>query len=157
MAAVAVGQPAPDFTLLDQQGQQVSLSDYRGRKHVVLVFYPLAFTGRCEGELCSIRDDLPRFENDQVQVLTVSVDSAASHRVWAEREGFTFPMLSDFWPHGAVAKRYGVLEESLGYALRATFVIDREGIVRWSVVNGAGEVRDQSHWTAALADLGVTA
>ncbi len=154
---IEVGDQAPDFTLRNQHGEAVTLSDFRGDKHVVLVFYPLAFTGRCQGELCSIRDDLPRFENDQVQVLTVSVDSPASHRVWAEREGFTFPLLSDFWPHGEVARRYGVFDETFGTALRATYVIDKDGVVRWRVVNAAGEVRDQSQWTAALADLGVTA
>jgi peroxiredoxin (alkyl hydroperoxide reductase subunit C) len=150
-----VGDAAPDFTLKDQHGQQVSLSDYRGSKSVVLVFYPLAFTGTCQGELCSLRDDLPRFENDEVQVLTVSVDSTASHRVWAERESFTFPLLADFWPHGEVAKQYGVFDETRGYARRGTFVIDREGIIRWKVVTSPAQARDQSQWLTALADLGV--
>ncbi len=152
--SVAVGDLAPDFTMKDQHGQEVSLTDFRGRKHVVLVFYPLAFTGTCQGELCSLRDDLPRFENDDVQVLTVSVDSSASHRVWAEREGFSFPLLSDFWPHGEVARQYGVFNDKAGCAKRGTFVIDKEGIVRWR--DGAGrEPRDQGQWKSALADLGV--
>ncbi|MGI8528509.1 MAG: peroxiredoxin [Geodermatophilaceae bacterium] len=155
--SVTIGDVAPEFALRDQHGQTVSLADFRGAKIVVLVFYPLAFTGTCQGELCSLRDDLPRYENDEVQVLTVSVDSTASHRVWAEREGFLFPLLADFWPHGEVARQYGVLDEKRGYALRGTFVIDKEGVVRWRVVNDSGESRDQSLWKAALEDLGVSA
>ena len=155
--SVDIGDIAPDFTLKDQHGQEVTLADFRGSKHVVLVFYPLAFTGTCQGELCSLREDLPRFENDQVQVLTVSVDSAASHRVWAEREGFTFPLLADLWPHGQVAREYGVFDETKGYAKRGTFVIDKDGVVRWRIVSESGESRDQSLWTTALQDLGVSA
>lgn len=154
---ISVGDLAPDFSLRDQHGQQVSLSDFRGSKHVVLVFYPLAFTGTCQGELCALRDDLPRYENDEVQVLTVSVDSAASHRVWADREGFRFPLLADFWPHGEVARQYGVFDEQRGYARRGTFVIDKQGVVRWQIVSRTGESRDQSQWLAALADLGASA
>lgn len=154
---VDVGDTAPDFTLRDQYGQDVTLSAFRGFKHVVLVFYPLAFTGTCQGELCSLRDDLPRFENDEVQVLTISVDSTASHRTWAEREGFTFPLLADFWPHGEVARAYGVFDDKRGFAKRGTFVIDKDGVVRWRVVNESGESRDQSQWKAALEDLGVSA
>ncbi len=152
---VDVGDIAPGFALKDQHGRQVALSDFRGAKNVVLVFYPLAFTGTCQGELCTLRDDLLRFENDEVQVLTVSVDSAASHRAWAEREGFTFPLLADFWPHGEVARSYGVFDDKRGYAKRGTFVIDKEGVLRWRVVSD--QSRDQSQWTAALADIGVSA
>ncbi len=154
---VDVGDQAPDFALKDQHGQDVSLADFHGHKHVVLVFYPLAFTGTCQGELCSLRDDLPRYDNDEVAVVTVSVDSPASHRVWADREGFTFPLLSDFWPHGEVSRAYGVFDDVRGFSLRGTFVIDPDGIVRWKVVNSAAEARDQSQWLAALADLGVSA
>lgn len=154
--SVQIGEQAPDFTLKDQNNAEVTLSSFRGTKNVLLAFYPLAFTGTCEGELCAIRDDLPRFENDRVQVLTVSVDSPFSHKVWAEREGFTFPLLADFWPHGAVAKTYGVFDERLGFALRGTFVIDAEGVLRWTAVNGPGQARDQSQWSQALGDLDVS-
>ncbi len=154
---VEVGHQAPDFTLRDQHGQSVTLSEFRGHKHVLLVFYPLAFTRTCQGELCQIRDDLPRFENDEVQVLTISVDSAAAHRVWADKEGFTFPLLGDFWPHGEVSRRYGVFSEQRGTAQRGTFVIDKQGIVRWKVFNEGGQARDQSQWKSALIDLGVSA
>lgn len=154
--SVEIGQPAPDFSLKDQNGSEVTLAEYRGWKNVLLVFYPLAFTGTCQGELCGLRDDLQRYENDQVQVLTVSVDSPYSHKIWAEREGFTFPLLADFWPHGAVAQAYGVFDERLGFAVRGTFLIDTEGVVRWKAVNGPGEARDQTQWVQALKELGVT-
>lgn len=151
--AVEVGDKAPDFTLKSQDNEEVTLSSYQGQQNVVLIFYPLAFTGTCQGELCAVRDDLARLENDAVQVLTVSVDSPYSHKVWSQQQGFTFPLLSDFWPHGKVAQDYGVFNELAGIAVRGTFVIDREGVVRWKVVNAIPDARDQSAYLAALADL----
>jgi peroxiredoxin (alkyl hydroperoxide reductase subunit C) len=148
---IDVGAQAPDFTLKDQNNQEVRLADFRGRKAVLLVFYPLAFTGTCQGELTGIRDGLADFANDAVQVLTVSVDSAYSHKVWAEREGFDFPLLADFWPHGAVARAYGVFNEVAGFADRGTFLIDEAGVVRFAEVVGPGQTRDQSRWRSALA------
>src|SRR3954470_2636917 len=115
---ISVGTLAPDFALRDQNHQPVSLADFRGRKAVLLVFYPLAFTGTCQGELTEIREHLADYQNDRVQVLAVSVDSTYSHRVWAEREGFTFPLLADFWPHGGTARAYGVFNEAAGFADR---------------------------------------
>ncbi|WP_239377456.1 peroxiredoxin [Frankia sp. Cj5] len=151
--AVEVGTAAPDFTLRDQNNEEVVLSEFRGRRNVVLLFYPLTFTGICQGELCAVRDDLSSFQNDDVQLLAISVDSPYAHKVWADREGYDFPLLADFWPHGEVACSYGVLEESKGFAVRATFVIDKEGIVRWRVVNGPGEARDHAEYLKALAAL----
>jgi peroxiredoxin len=107
---VEVGGSAPDFELKDQHGTPVKLSDFRGEKDVVLVFYPLAFSGICTGELCTIRDELPTLGGDDVQVLAVSVDSVFAHRAWSEQEKYEFPLLSDFWPHGAVAESYGVFD-----------------------------------------------
>jgi mycoredoxin-dependent peroxiredoxin len=153
--AVEVGELAPDFTLKDQNNQEVSLSQFKGEKNVLLVFYPLAFSGICSGELCSLRDDLPRFSNDEVELLTVSVDSFFSHKVWADREGFTFPLLADFWPHGAVAQAYGVFDEQKGIALRGTFLIDREGVVRYKVVNGVPDARNQDEYVKAVEALTV--
>ncbi|MDX6204012.1 MAG: mycoredoxin-dependent peroxiredoxin [Frankiales bacterium] len=153
VAAIPVGQAAPDFTLVDQNKQPVSLSDFQGRKNVVLVFYPWAFTRTCGTELFAIRDELPTLQNDDVQVLTVSVDSVYSHRVWAERDGFEFPLLSDFWPHGDVARAYGVFDAEVGVALRGTFIIDREGIVRWRVVNEIPDARDLGVYQSVLATL----
>ncbi len=149
--AVEVGSKAPDFELQDQHGQRVKLSDFRGRKHIVLVFYPFAFTGVCTGELVAIRDELA--SGDDVQVLTVSVDSVFAQRVFAEREGLDYPLLSDFWPHGAVAEAYGVFDEERGCALRGTFIIDREGVVRWQVLNDLPDARDVDEYRKVLASL----
>ena len=150
---IEVGASAPDFVLKDQNNQEVRLSDFRGRRNVLLVFYPLAFTGTCQGELCQVRDNLADFVNDDVQLLTVSVDSAYAHKVWADREGYEFPLLADFWPHGAVAQAYGVFNVDRGFADRGTFLIDREGIVRFAELNPPGEARDQNRWRKALAAL----
>lgn len=150
--SLAVGTEAPDFTLKDQDGQPVTLSDYRG-KNVLVVFFPLAFTGICQGELDEIRDNLPRYENDSTVTLAVSVGPSATHKVWSAQSGFTFPVLSDFWPHGAVAQAYGVFNEDRGIANRGTFVIDRSGVIRFSEVNQPGEARDQRVWAEALAAL----
>ena len=150
---VAIGEAAPDFALKDQNNQVVSLSDFRGTRNVLLLFYPYAFTRVCEGELCAIRDDLTSFQNDDVQVLTVSVDTVYAHRVWAEQMGFGFPMLADFWPHGAVAQAYGCFDEVRGCSRRGAYVIDREGVLRWMVVNAIPDARDQEEYLKVLASL----
>jgi mycoredoxin-dependent peroxiredoxin len=151
---IEVGAVAPDFVLRDQNNQEVRLSDFRGRRNVLLVFYPLAFTGTCQGELCAVRDNLSDFVNEDVQLLTVSVDSPFTHKVWAEREGYDFPLLADFWPHGAVAQAYGVFNDARGFANRGTFLIDRDGVVRFAEMNEPGQARDQDAWRKALAQLG---
>ena len=151
--SVEVGQPAPDFSLKDQNNEVVSLSELKGQKNVVLIFHPLAFTGICEGELCAVRDELPSFENDDVQVLSVSVAPAPTHKMWANQQGFTFPLLSDFWPHGEVARAYGCFDETKGVATRATFVIDKEGIVRWKTMNAIPDKRDHTEYLKAIAEL----
>ncbi|MGH3243794.1 MAG: peroxiredoxin [Spirillospora sp.] len=159
--AVEVGEVAPDFELKDQHGTPVKLSGYRG-KNVVLIFYPLAFSGVCTGELCQIRDELPTLggsgangsgAGDDVQVLAVSVDSVYALRTWADQEKYQFPLLSDFWPHGGTAQRYGVFDETKGLALRGTFIIDAEGVVRWKVVNAIPDARDIDEYREALAAL----
>jgi mycoredoxin-dependent peroxiredoxin len=151
--AVEVGDKAPDFELKDQHGTPVRLSDLQGKKTVVLVFYPLAFSGVCTGELCSIRDELPTLGGDDVQVLAVSVDSTFAHRAWAEQEHYEFPLLSDFWPHGAVAKAYGIFDEKMGVATRGTYIIDKTGVVRWKVENAIPDARDLDEYRKALADI----
>ncbi|MBM7415226.1 MULTISPECIES: peroxiredoxin [Nocardiaceae] len=148
-----VGVEAPDFTLKDQNNQPVTLSDYRGTKNVLLIFFPLAFTGTCQGELCRVRDELPKFENDDTAVLAVSVGPPPTHKIWSAEQGYTFPLLSDFWPHGAVAQQYGVFNEDLGFANRGTFLIDTSGVVRFAEMMGPGEARDQGAWEKALATL----
>jgi peroxiredoxin (alkyl hydroperoxide reductase subunit C) len=150
---VAVGEEAPDFTLRDQNNEEFALSSFRGEKAVLVVFYPLAFTGICTGELCRVRDDLPTFQNDDVQVVTISVDSPYSHKIFSEKEGYEFPLLSDFWPHGGVAQAYGVFNETTGFANRGTFLVDKTGIVRFAEMNSPGDGRDPAAWVAAIKAL----
>ena len=127
--AADVGQQAPDFTLKSTTGDPVTLSALRGEKPVVLVFYPFTFTGVCEGELCSIRDDHTPFDSADAQVLAISCDPAPSQKIWAEQQGWTFPVLSDFWPHGEVARAYGAFNEALGCANRVAVVIGKDGTI----------------------------
>jgi mycoredoxin-dependent peroxiredoxin len=150
---LAVGTPAPEFALRDQNQQQISLSDYRDAKDVLLVFFPLAFTGICQGELDRIRDRLPDFENDAVQTLAISVGPPPTHKIWATQNGYMFPVLSDFWPHGAVSQAYGVFNDNAGFSNRGTFVVDRFGVIRFAEMKQPGEQRDQNVWTDALAAL----
>jgi peroxiredoxin len=150
---ITPGTAAPDFELSDQNGNKVSLASFKGKKNVVLLFYPFSFTGTCTGELCAMRDDLAPFQNDDVQVLAVSCDSMFTQRIFAEKEGYEFPVLADFWPHGAVAQSYGIFDDVRGCSLRGTFVIDKEGIVRWQVVNGLGDARNLEDYKSALAAL----
>jgi peroxiredoxin len=151
--SVEVGEQAPDFELKDQHGSPVRLSSFQGTKNVVLVFYPLAFSGVCSGELCALRDDFPEVNREDVELLTVSVDSTFVLRTWADRDNFDFSLLSDFWPHGDVAKLYGVFDEDKGVATRGTFIIDKAGVIRWTVVNPIPQARDIAEYTKVLADL----
>jgi mycoredoxin-dependent peroxiredoxin len=148
-----VGASAPDFTLKDQNGRRVTLSDHHGNKNVLLVFFPLAFTGICQGELDQIRDHLPNYQNGSNATLAISVGPPPTHKVWALQNGFLFPLLSDFWPHGDVARSYGVFNDDAGVANRGTFVVDRGGVIRFAECKQPGEARDQSAWTAALEAL----
>ena len=150
---ITIGQAAPDFELVNQHGEKVSLASFKGVKNVVVLFYPLAFSGICTGELCALRDDLSAFQNDNVELLAISCDPMFSQRAFAEHEGYKLPLLSDFWPHGAVAKAYGVFDEERGRATRGTFVIDKEGILRWQVINGAGDARNTGDYKAAIEAL----
>ena len=147
------GSPAPDVALRDQHGRTVRLGDFAGERAVVLVFYPFAFSGICTGELCAVRDDLADFQNDDVQILAISTDHPYALKAWSESQGFDFPLLSDFWPHGEVAKAYGVFFEARGMASRGTFLVDKEGVIRFAERNGPGEPRDQSGWRKAVAAL----
>ena len=151
--ALEVGTQAPDFTLKDANREEVSLSSFRGEKNVLLVFYPFAFSGICTGELCQVRDELAEYQNDEVQVIGVSVDTPFSLKAWAEKEGYSFPLLSDFWPHGATAQAYDVFNDKAGMALRGTFLVDKEGVIRFAEANQPGEARDQDQWKRALKAL----
>ncbi|MER6827909.1 peroxiredoxin [Streptosporangium sp. NPDC000563] len=150
--AIEVGDQAPDFELRDQHGTPVKLSGHRGKK-IVLIFYPLAFSGVCGNELDAIRDELIADMPEDVKILTVSVDSTFAHRAWADQKGYTFSLLSDFWPHGQVARAYGVFDNEKGCAERGTFIIDGEGVVRRRVVNPISRARDIAEYRKALADL----
>ena len=151
--SLEIGAPAPGFSLRDQHGRTVSLTDFAGERAVVLVFYPFAFSGICTGELCELRDNLDVFDDADVQLIGVSCDPMHAQRAWAEAEKYDFPLLSDFWPHGDVAKAYGVFSETMGAAIRGTFLVDRDGVLRWSVVNGPGEARPLSAYREAVASL----
>ena len=149
---LSVGDSAPAFSLPDQDKQSVSLADLRGTP-VLLVFYPFAFSGICTGELCQLRDEFSSYDSDVVQVLGVSVDTSFSLKAWADQQGYQFPLLSDFWPHGKVAQAYGVFNEDAGLAVRGTFLIDKDGVVRFAEMNGPGEGRDANDWRAAIKSL----
>ncbi|MGW5044299.1 peroxiredoxin [Streptomyces griseoluteus] len=151
--ALQVGDEAPDFELKDNHGRTVRLSDFRGEKNVVLLFYPFAFTGVCTGELCELRDNLPQFTDRETQLLAVSNDSMHTLRVFGEQEGLEYPLLSDFWPHGNVSRAYGVFDEDKGCAVRGTFILDKTGTVRWTVVNGLPDARDLTDYVKALDTL----
>ena len=150
---LSIGSAAPDFELSDQHGEKVSLSSFKGKKNVVVLFIPFAFTGTCTGELCALRDDLAPFQNESVQLLAISCDSMFTQRIFAEQEGYKFPVLADFWPHGAAAKAYGIFNEELGCAMRGTFIIDKEGILRWQIVNGLGDARNIADYKTAISAL----
>ena len=150
---VDVGDEAPDFELPDADRRPVRLSSFRGDKNVVVVFYPLSFTGVCQGELCAIRDSIEDFSGDDVVTLAISCDSSAVHKKWAEEQGYTFPLLADFWPHGEVARAYGVFQEDYGLALRGTFIVDKSGKVVYKTVNAIPDARDQDEYRRVLAGL----
>ena len=151
--ALPVGTDAPDFTVRDANKTPVTLSAFRGAQPVLLVFFPFAFSGTCTAELCELRDDLGTFANANVQVLAISTDTSQSLKAWGAQQGYPFPLLSDFWPHGAVARSYDAFFEKAGMALRATFLIDVDGVIRFSEASGPGERRDQTAWKRAVAQL----
>lgn len=150
---VEIGDKAPDFELVNQHGEKVKLSSYQGQKPVVLVFYPLSFSGTCTGELCELRDNIGAFDSKDVELMAISVDSKFTQKLFAEKEGYTFQVLADFWPHGGVAQQYGVFNDELGFAIRGTFVINKEGVVTAKFVNGPGQARDLASYQQALAAL----
>ncbi|HEY0905189.1 MAG TPA: peroxiredoxin [Marmoricola sp.] len=137
-----LGGLAPDFTLRDQFGQDVTLSSFRGRKAVAIFFYPFAFSGVCTGEMTGIRDRLAEFMTFETEVLGVSCDPVYALRAFADQDGINFPLLSDFWPHGEVARDYDVFDEAKGCPRRSSYIVDREGRVSWSVHNAMPDGRD---------------
>ena len=142
MSGLELGGPAPDFTLRDQFGQDVTLSSYRGKKAVALIFYPFAFSGVCTGEMAGIRSRLAEFLTFDSEVLGISCDPAYALRAFADSDGLNFPLLSDFWPHGEVSRAYDVFDDKRGCPRRSSYVIDKDGLVRWAVHNAMPEGRD---------------
>jgi peroxiredoxin len=150
---LAIGDRAPDFTLVDQHGQDVTLSGWAGQKAVLLVFYPFAFSGVCTGELTGLRDRLGDFETELSTLVAVSCDPIYAQRALADRDGIFFPLLSDFWPHGAVASAYGAFNEATGGARRSSSNIDKDGVVRWTLHNPTGRARDLDQHAVALKEI----
>jgi mycoredoxin-dependent peroxiredoxin len=147
---IGVGDPAPDFTARNQHGELVSLTALRGAP-AVLIFYPWAFSSICRGELAAVRDDHDRFTAAGARVLAVSCDAMFTLRAYADAEEIGFDLLSDHWPHGSIARAYGVFDSQAGCALRGTFVLNADGVVTWRVVNEIGEARDLAEVLANLA------
>ena len=139
---LTIGGPAPDFTLRDQFGQDVTLSSFTGHKAVLLVFYPYAFSNVCTGEMSQIRARLDEFMTFDAEVLAISCDPTHALRAFADHDGLNFPLLSDFWPHGEVTQRYGVFDETKGRPRRSSYVVDKHGLVRWAVHNPTSVGRD---------------
>jgi peroxiredoxin (alkyl hydroperoxide reductase subunit C) len=150
---IQVGDEAPDFTLRDQNREEFTLSALRSQKAVLIVFYPFAFTGICTGELNRVRNELDAFQNEVVQIVTISCDSVYAQKIFSTREEFEFPLLADYWPHGEVARAYGVFNDEGGFANRGTFLVDRDGVVRFAEMNSIGDGRDADEWIAAIKAL----
>jgi mycoredoxin-dependent peroxiredoxin len=153
MSGLSLGGPAPDFTLRDQFGQDVRLSSYRGTKAVVIFFYPYAFSGVCTGEMAGIRDRLDEFLTFDTEVLAISCDPVYALRAFADQDGLNFPLLSDFWPHGEVSRSFDVFDEKKGCSRRSSYVIDKDGMVRWAVHNAMPEGRDLDEHLKQLTAL----
>jgi mycoredoxin-dependent peroxiredoxin len=151
--SVEIGQRAPEFALKNQHGQLVRLSQWQGRRNVLLVFYPLAFSGVCTGELAALQRELPFFAEHETDVVAASVDSMYAQRAFADQQGLDFPLLADFWPHGDTARAYGVFDEQRGVALRGSFLVDTAGAVRWTVVHAIPDARDMEEYMKAVAAL----
>ena len=148
-----IGDAAPDFSLINQFGETVTLSEFKGKKNVVIVFYPLSFSGICTGELCELRDNFAQFERADVELLAISVDSKFVQKKFADQEGYKFSVLADFWPHGGVAKAYGVFLEENGISNRATFVINKDGELVSKFITAPGQARSLDEYNRALDSL----
>jgi len=150
---VQVGAAAPDFTLPAHTGNKVSLSSFKGRK-TVIAFLPFAFTGGCTNQVCGFRDNYAGFKDLNVEILQISTDPSPSQKAWSEsKESLPFPLLSDFWPHGAVGKAYGVFNEERGMEKRAAFILDEQGIVRFAKVYDPGTIPESKDLLAELKKI----
>ncbi len=145
--AIKTGQQAPEFTLYNSEKNPVSLSDFKGKKNVLLLFFPMAFTSVCTAELCTVRDEIRNYENEHVQVLGISVDSVFTLAKYKEDQQFNYPLLSDF--NKEVSEDYGCIYESFtnmalkGVSKRSAFIIDKQGVIQYAeILENAGEVPD---------------
>jgi peroxiredoxin len=141
--AIQTGSEAPDFDLEVDSSRRARLADFRGKRNVLLVFHPFAFTPVCEEEALDLQENLPAFESAETDVVLVSADSPPARQAWKEKLGLTYTVASDFWPHGAAAKAYGVFDEKRGAPIRGTFLIDKQGVVVWSLVKDADTRRTE--------------
>ncbi len=141
--AVSTGDTAPDFDLAVTHAQRVRLSDFRGRSNLLLVFHPLAFTAVCEDEARDLQENLQSFRDAQTEIVFVSCDPWPARKAWKEQLGAEYTFASDFWPHGAVSKAYGVFNEKNGTPHRGTFLVDKAGTVIWSLVKEHDGYRDE--------------
>lgn len=153
--ALKPGDEAPDFELRSHRGGTVKLSAYRGKQNVVLAFHPLAFTPVCANQMCAYESDLQRFTSADTVVLGVSIDAQPSKTAWAKTLGpISFDLLSDSYPHGEVAQKYGVFRDKDGISERAVFLIDKQGRIRWSKVYDIPELPKNEELLKELANLG---
>jgi peroxiredoxin len=146
--AIQVGSVAPDFELAsnqlenDRPGKKVKLSDFRGKKNVILAFYPLDFSPTCSKEHACFKEDLSSLESSGAQVLGISVDHVWAHKAYADHMGLKYPLLADFEPKGAIAQKYGLYLADKGFTARATVIVDKAGKVAWVKEQGLGDPRD---------------
>jgi peroxiredoxin len=141
--SIGPGDRAPDFDLEVDRQERVRLSDFAGRRNVLLVFHPFAFTPVCELEAQDLQDNLESFRHAETDVVFVSCDTAPARPAWRRQLGAEYTFASDFWPHGAAARAYGVFDESNGAPKRGTFLIDKSGTVIWTLVNEEGDRREE--------------
>ena len=142
--AIGTGERAPDFDLEERfDAPRVRLSDYLGRTNLLLVFHPFAWTPVCAEEALDLQDNLESFRNANTEVLFVSCDTSAARQAWKAELGADYTFASDFWPHGATARSYGVFDEATGAAVRGTFLIDESGTVIWSLVHDSDTRRTE--------------
>ena len=151
--AILAGQAAPEFTLKDQSQKEVKLADYKGRKNVVIVFYPLDWSPVCTNEHACFVNDMKKFESLDAQVLGISVDSVWSHKAYAEKMGIHYPLLADFQPRGAVAEKFGVFLADKGITGRAIAIVDKTGKVAWFKQYDIPVVPDLAEVSQALSQV----
>ena len=151
--SIAVGAPAPAFSLTDQDKNTVTLEDMTGHKGLI-VFIPFPFTGICDEESCLIRDRLAALNDLDAKVVVITCHAVPVTKKWSDENGFTFPVLSDFWPHGAVATAYGAFNETVGASNRVSVVLDTDGVVRSIIDSGSlGTAREFDEYVSALSQI----